>query len=384
MTELKSKEAFMEIKQNVSQYFIQLLKSTIQNQIPAEKPDDVEWRDVLNLAAYHKVDEMVFCAVEKLKKKPDKEILDKMYHLHEKNQLVDAIQQAEAETIISAVTTSGIDILPLKGYVLKSLYPDSNYRQMGDLDFLAEEENINKIGRILIEMGYAADDTGSEDSHDVFSKKPYLEVEVHRRLLPPTEGNHWHTDDIWNRLKRNSKNEHIMEMSPEDFYLYHLLHFEKHYSMDGCGIRSIIDQYYLMQCLGDKLDWNYINEMLSKMNYIEFEGMSKGLAQAWFSDGIMKEEWKGPAEFIIHSGAFGTFEQYQKWVMERYRREEGIQTKTGFFFRRMFMERERMEFSYPILKKHRWMLPFLWVHRLFKAVLFRRGRVTRELKSLKK
>ncbi len=68
MTELKSKEAFMEIKQNVSQYFIQLLKSTIQNQIPAEKPDDVERRDVLNLAAYHKVDEMAFCAVEKLKK----------------------------------------------------------------------------------------------------------------------------------------------------------------------------------------------------------------------------------------------------------------------------------------------------------------------------
>ena len=71
MTDLKSKEAFMEIKQNVSKYFIQLLKSTIQNQIPAEKPDDVEWRDVLNLAAYHKVDEMVFCAVEKLKKKAE-------------------------------------------------------------------------------------------------------------------------------------------------------------------------------------------------------------------------------------------------------------------------------------------------------------------------
>ena len=105
---------------------------------------------------------------------------------------------------------------------------------------------------------------------------------------------------------------------------------------------------------------------------------------AWFDDGEMKKEWEGPAEFIINSGAFGTFEQYQKWVMERYKREEGINTKAGFFFRRMFMERERMEFSYPILKKHGWMLPFLWIHRLFKAVIFTRGRVRRELKSLKK
>ncbi len=374
----------MEIKQNVSEYFIKLIRSTIKDEIPSEKPEDIEWRDVLNLAAYHKVDEMVFCAVEKLRNKPDQMILDKMYAQHEKNQLVNTIQLAEAEMILNEITAKGIDILPLKGYVLKSLYPDSNYRQMGDLDYLLEEENLSKAGQILQELGYTADDVGLEDSHDVYTKKPYLEVELHRRLLPPTEENHWYTDNIWERLHRNKENQHIMEMNWEDFYLYHLLHFEKHYSMDGCGIRSVIDQYYLMKCLEDRLDWDYINEMLPKMNYVEFESMSRGLAMAWFDDGEMKKEWEGPAEFIINSGAFGTFEQYQKWVMERYKREEGINTKAGFFFRRMFMERERMEFSYPILKKHGWMLPFLWIHRLFKAVIFRRGRVRRELKSLKK
>ena len=374
----------MEIKQNVSEYFIKLIRSTIKDEIPSEKPEDIEWRDVLNLAAYHKVDEMVFCAVEKLRNKPDQMILDKMYAQHEKNQLVNTIQLAEAEMILNEITAKGIDILPLKGYVLKSLYPDSNYRQMGDLDYLLEEENLSKAGQILQELGYMADDVGLEDSHDVYTKKPYLEVELHRRLLPPTEENHWYTDNIWERLHRNKENQHIMEMNWEDFYLYHLLHFEKHYSMDGCGIRSVIDQYYLMKCLEDRLDWDYINEMLPKMNYVEFESMSRGLAMAWFDDGEMKKEWEGPAEFIINSGAFGTFEQYQKWVMERYKREEGINTKAGFFFRRMFMERERMEFSYPILKKHGWMLPFLWIHRLFKAVIFRRGRVRRELKSLKK
>ena len=374
----------MEIKQNVSEYFIKLIRSTIKDEIPSEKPEDIEWRDVLKLAAYHKVDEMVFCAVEKLRNKPDQMILDKMYAQHEKNQLVNTIQLAEAEMILNEITAKGIDILPLKGYVLKSLYPDSNYRQMGDLDYLLEEENLSKAGQILQELGYTADDVGLEDSHDVYTKKPYLEVELHRRLLPPTEENHWYTDNIWERLHRNKENQHIMEMNWEDFYLYHLLHFEKHYSMDGCGIRSVIDQYYLMKCLEDRLDWDYINEMLPKMNYVEFESMSRGLAMAWFDDGEMKKEWEGPAEFIINSGAFGTFEQYQKWVMERYKREEGINTKAGFFFRRMFMERERMEFSYPILKKHGWMLPFLWIHRLFKAVIFRRGRVRRELKSLKK
>lgn len=374
----------MEIKQNVSDYFIKLIRSTINDEIPSEKPSGIEWRDILNLAAYHKVDEMVFYAVEKLQNKPSQSILDKMYKQHEKNQLINTIQLAEAETILKEITGRGIDVLPLKGYVLKSLYPDANYRQMGDLDYLLEEKNLDAAEEILTGLGYCAEDVGLEDSHDVYTKKPYLEVEMHRRLLPPTEENHWYTDDIWKRLHTHTQNPHLLEMSWEDFYLYHLLHFEKHYSMDGCGIRSVIDQYYLMKSLGDKLDWDYINQMLPKMNYVAFEAMSKGLAQAWFGDGEMKKEWEGPAEFIINSGAFGTFEQYQKWVMERYKREEGIHTKTGFFFRRMFMERERMEFSYPILKKHRWLLPFLWVHRLFKAVIFRRKRITRELKSLKK
>lgn len=207
---------------------------------------------------------------------------------------------------------------------------------------------------------------------------------MHRRLLPPTEENHWHTDDIWDRLVPDENNSKLMHMTWEDYYLFHLLHFEKHYSMGGSGIRSIIDQYYLMENIFDKLDWNYVNPILEKMNYVEFEKMCRDLAQAWFGEGAMTEELKAPAEYIINSGVFGTFEQYQKWSFEKYKREQGIKSKKGFFFRRMFMERERMEFIYPSLKKHGWLLPFLWIHRLFKSVFFNWKRVKMELNNFLK
>jgi hypothetical protein len=307
----------------------------------------------------------------------------KMERAHEKNQLINMIQLAESEMILEKTAAAGIDILPLKGLVLKQLYPEPDYRQMGDLDYLVENDQLEQIGNILYEMGYEADDVGLEDSHDVYKKLPYIEVEVHRRLLPPTEENHWHTDNIWNRLKSSEANSHILEMTWEDFYLYHLLHFEKHYSMGGCGIRSIIDQYYIMKTLGDKINWDYINKMLEKMNYVEFEQMSRELAESWFGDGKTDSKWGKNGEFIINSGAFGTFEQYQKWSFDRYKREEGINTKTGYFFRRMFMERERMEFIYPGIKKHGWLLPFCWIHRLVKALLFSRNRIRIELKSFR-
>ena len=112
-------------------------------------------------------------------------------------------------------------------------------------------ETLKEMGKLLHELGYEdGEGVGLEASHDVYIKPPYMEVEVHRRLLPTTEENHWHTDDIWDRLVKDEDNPHLMHMTPEDFYLFHLLHFEKHYSMGGSGIRSIIDQYYLMKNYG--------------------------------------------------------------------------------------------------------------------------------------
>lgn len=374
----------MEINKRVSDYLIALLKSTIHDTIPLEKPDDVSWQDLFNLATYHQVEEMVFYAVNKLESRPSGEVAGNMNKQHEKNQLTDMLQRGEAEQIIQAVTKEGISILPLKGAVLKKLYPKEIFRQMADLDYLVLPDDIEKIVPIMEGLGYDASDIGLEASHDVYIKLPYMEVEVHRRLLPPTEENHWHTDDIWDRLIRDEKNNKLLHMSIEDFYLFHLLHFEKHYSMGGSGIKGIVDQYYLMKNYRDKLDWDYVNPLLKKMNYVEFEKMCDNLSEAWFGEKEMSPDLEDAEEYIINSGAFGTFEQYQKWSFERYKREQGIKSKKGYFFRRAFMERERMEYIYPSLKKHRWLLPFFWIHRLVKTLIFARGRMKQELDYFKK
>lgn len=375
----------MEINKNTSNYLIELLRSTVNGDKPAEKPENVKWEDIYRLAAFHKVDEMVFEAVWKLDSRPEGAEASKWLKQHEKNQIVNMVQIGEAEAIIHETTSRKIHILPLKGAVLRELYPKPEYRQMGDLDYLvdSDEDIMKQMGDVLHMLGYAdGEGVGLESSHDVYMKPPYMEVEIHRRLLPPTEENHWHTDDIWERLVKDKSNPYLLHMTNEDFYLFHLLHFEKHYSMGGSGIRSILDQYYLMKQYGNTMDWNYINSLLPKMNYVDFEKMCRELAEGWFGDGEISDELEQSAEYIINSGAFGTFEQYQQWRFEQYRKQ-GIKTKKGLFFRRMFMERERMENIYPSLKKHGWLLPLCWIHRLIKTVLFRRNKIKMELKSLR-
>ena len=46
------------------------------------------------------------------------------------------------------------------------------------------------------------------------------------------------------------------------------------------------------------------------------------------------------------------------------------------------MERSRMENIYPVLKKHGWLLPIMWVRRIVYVLLHRRDRIKNEYKSI--
>lgn len=374
----------MDNSRKTIEYLLVLIRSTLKDETPAEKPADVDWIELLNVATFQQVQELAYFSIQKLGNKPTGEALAKWQGAHERNETIDILQMEEKNIIIDEVTKREIGILPLKGAIMKELYPKSILRYAGDLDFLVEPGKVDELAPIMKDLAYDATDVGLEDSHDVYEKKPYLEAEMHRRLLSPTEENHWYIDDIWERLIPDKGNKYLMHMTWTDFYMFHLLHFEKHHSLGGSGIRYIVDQYILMTELKDEIDWEFVDQMLPKMEYVGFEKMCRGLADAWFGEGEMTDELEKQAEFLFDNGAFGKYETLKEVFKERYKEEYNIKTEKGFFLRRMFMERERMEFIYPSIKKHGWLLPFCWIHRLFKAVLFKRGRVKMELDSFKK
>ena len=368
----------------VSDYLLNLIRATVRNEMPMEKPEGVSWQELFELAKFHQVVDLAFFSMAKLENKPEGEEAKAWKDYHVKHEVIDVLQREEAKLIIDQATKKQIGILPLKGYLFKEIYPKTILREMGDIDFLIEPGKIDEMISVMKELSFDEDEVGLDASHDVFKKDPYVKVENHRRLLPPTEENHWYTDDIWERLESDEDNPYLKKMTWTDFYLYHLLHFEKHYSMGGAGLRHIVDHYYATTVLKDEIDWDFVKDILPKMNYVEFEKMATGLALAIFEDGEMTDELNKAKEFIIKSGAYGTLEEYQKFEFENYQKEHGIKTKKGYFFRRMFMERERMEFIYPSLKKHGWLLPFFWIHRLFKAVFTNSDKVKQEMEGFKK
>lgn len=388
----------MKYNRETYNYFIDLIECYVNDKTPAPKPELVSWKDIFELTMSHKVDEIIFKSILKMEEKPADEISGAFLTNRKNNKMANIIQEKEGEIIEKTLSDNNIDSLFLKGWVLKDLYPSSEDRQMGDIDLLVRANDIDKCIPIMKALDYDAIDVGLDASHDEYKKSPYMKVEIHRRLLPPTEENHWYTDNIWDRLVKESN--HRYKMTLEDFYLYHLLHFEKHFSMGGSGIRSILDHYYILKNWVDKLDWNYIDKIIEKMNYVQFQCMSNELAAMWFGETdflkkridmcaefsndsrLSKESIQELGDYVLDSGAFGTHDNYQKWYYEKLKRENRIKGKKSFILRRVFMERERMENIYPILKKHGYLLPLMWLHRIFYVLRHRPGKIKEEIKSI--
>ena len=79
---------------------------------------------------------------------------------------LDKIQQ-----LFAAFEDNGIDYMPLKGTIMKHLYPSHELRPMGDADVLIRVEQYDRIKPIMESLGYTS---GEENAHELPWRCPEL------------------------------------------------------------------------------------------------------------------------------------------------------------------------------------------------------------------
>jgi len=95
-----------------------------------------------------------------------------------KNILLDA----ERTAIFERFEQQGIWYMPLKGSILKELYPENGMREMADNDILYDSTKQAEVKKIMLSMGYSAESVG-KSHHDVYMKPPVLNFELHTLLF---------------------------------------------------------------------------------------------------------------------------------------------------------------------------------------------------------
>lgn len=400
-------------------YLVALLRSVLLDIEPPEKPANVSWNAVYTLAKRHTVDTMAYEAVRRLvegaeaksaaegvslesaensaSELPSAQLLTTWSHRKDANVAKNLVQVSERNKLVHLLTEDGIDVLPLKGSVLVDLYPDPSWRQMADLDMLIRADQNHKVRAHMEHLGYTTKifDSGKDDCYDL---PPFLHVEMHRELVPsgsPIPGLSDYYVDPWRRAvpgvasdaQPGSADEHpahLYHFSWDDYYLFLLAHFYRHFQVGGSGIRNVMDIHVFLQNHKQDLHEEYLAAELEKLHMTDFRTDMETKAERWFGVATESQSKPEPQQdvyeqtpvnrhredidyLLFSSGAYGLVSYSMDFALNRQAEEHSSKLTTGLSYLQkiVFPNYDYMMLSYPWMTgAPRASLPLLWVYRI--------------------
>lgn len=362
---------------NEYDYLIHLVRCGIHDLQPQEPPQGLKLEWVFEYGKFHQVANIAFYSLEKLKNKPNPELYSKWQAYRDQALMCDITQSYAAQELRDGMQARGIRFMEVQGTKLKPLYPQSDFRTMSDIDFIIDEENIPKARELMESLGYRCETVYKVEMNG--SRHPNTYVEMHTEYF---------LGDFEYRRVMQSPFEDADEQGQcrlNAFYLYNLLHIAKHYFYSGCGIRRVLDVYFLNQKYPDCIRDPYVKKGLKSAGIAEFAEELAGLAEDWF--GYEEREFPRSAmvKYIFNSGIHGSSYNRQQYHVGERLEHTGPFAGQRYYIRRLFGNRRDLLLRYPVLKKYWILYPFCWLHRVFSVLNPQRFKsVRREVQIVKK
>ncbi len=305
-----------------------------------------------------------------------------------KNLLLDA----EREEILRFMEKEKIWYLPLKGIILKELYPKAGMCQMADNDILYDTDGQEKLFAFMTSRGYREVQI-KKGNHDIYKKPPVYNYEMHTSLYGPYSAPGWEAyyADVKQRLIKDRDKEYGWHFCDEDFYIYFVTHAYKHYAGGGTGLRSLLDSYVYLRKKRETLHWIYIKAELEKLGIAKFEKQFRELGEKVFSIEKAHEleefqaEEKEMLDYILFSGTYGTMENMVKHELEEMKAAYNIserRAKFKYLKNRILPDERYFKVQCPFAYRHLWARPFVLLFRVIRGVACRREKVWKEWRVL--
>lgn len=248
------------------------------------------------------------------------------------------------DRICEAFEEKGIEYMPVKGTLLKHMYPSHELRRMSDADILIREEKYAQIRPVMLELGFK--EAGESDHEHIWTNE-HLNVELHKRLMPTYNKDLYSYFGVgWEKAKIQKGCR--WEMTKEDAFVYDFIHFAKHYRDGEANCRFVVDLWVYLRHYPD-LDVGYIREQMAIMKMEAFYDNIMRLINCWFTDG----EWDDRMERITDT-LFASDAQQRKEIQNIAKSARDVQTqgsvkqsKQQSLMRKIFPDKEHMNWSYP-------------------------------------
>ena len=372
-----------DYKQN-AYYLMYLIRCALNDKVPAkEKLDKMDLSGVFAVAKAHSLTAIAAYALESAG------IYDNAFE-EEKNKAIrkEIILNAEREKVLAKLEKAGIWYMPLKGIIIKDLYPQIGMRQMCDNDVLFDKAKIETLKHLMISLGFTMqhDDFG----HDiVFTKQPLSNFEMHTALfgVGHDEVMNKHYDNIESRLIKDDNNHYGYHFSIEDFYVFMIAHEHKHYNLGGTGLRSLVDTYVYIKNYGDKMDMQYIQNECQKLRIAEYEEQNRKLAMSVLKGKKLTDDYRKMLDYIVFSGTYGTVQNSVKNKLKK--GNTSSFAKLNLIKNRLFVPIRKSDPQYKAYAaRYKWFykskarVPLLFFYRIGVALTSRQCRAKAELKAI--
>lgn len=355
-----------------SNYCIQLIKSAILNTATLPLPKEVDLNKLFEFSKMHSIENIVYQSLSKLNI-DNKEIMAEFEQSNNQAIMLDTIQQYYLEIISDEFEKNHIRYCIMKGPVIKKLYPSTDMRKSGDLDIFVDDENTEKVREIMENIGFRTKLFDKSVAHDEYLIDRIVEVEIHRQLISNKCPWDKKCQNIVDRLVRTDGFEYQYEMTIEDYYLYMIGHMAKHMKYSGIGIKMFLDIWVYLNRYQNEINWQILKKHLKECGLDIFEDNVRKLCDFWFKDKKdVSTQIEIMSKYVALSGNFGTYDQLVAGEMAANALNTNSQavSKIKYYIGLFFMPYKLMCTKYPVLHKCPVLLPFLWVHRAFKTVIF--------------
>ena len=264
---------------------------------------------------------------------------------------------------------SKISFIPLKGAVIRKYYPEPWMRTSCDIDILVHEEDLDRAVTALKEkLGY---DCKREEKgpHDIQLYSPSgIHLELHYKLVEENINLKANIvlSDIWNYIEEEKTCFAEKIITDDIFYFYFIAHTAKHFVNGGCGIKPFIDLWVYNHSEKTQINVDKRKELLFKGGLLKFAENAEKLSEVWFGKIEHTDITRQMEKYLLKGGVYGTMQN--RVAMQ--------QAKSGGKFKyalsRIWLPYDTIKFHYPVLQKHKWLLPFCEIKRWFK-LLFKGG-----------
>lgn len=364
----------------IQQGIITLLRSAVTGQkLPLPEGFDLETAD--DLVQKQGLLPLIYQGAFQCGVDPKSEQMVRYQNQYFRCMMRSAQQMQKVQQIFKVFDENGIDYLPVKGCVLKELYPYPEMRSMGDADILIRMEQYDRIKPIMTELGFREEVWSSYDVH--WNSKELL-VELHYKLFADNAEDqmdlHRYFSDGWSKAKRCSAGRHTFTI--EDQFLYIFSHMTKHFRFCGIGARQIVD-LFVYRNVYPELDEAQIERVLGKLELLEFYRNIKKLLAVWFEGAPAEPVTDLIGGYIFSGGSFGSEKNTllsREVIGSRNAAAGG--SKLRAIRRALFPGLEYLQLSYNVLFKHPWLYPLFWVVRWVDILVNRRKNIRKKGKII--